>query len=78
MDNFGKDIALVWSYAGLLLLGAALGAWPIMIALGNVHHDVTTACPALGFWSTLTITWAIGVLSTRLWAPLTAARHTKS
>ena len=34
---------------GAIAIFAALTAWVVMLALGALHHDVSTDVPALGF-----------------------------
>lgn len=60
MELLGRAVAAVLAFAGLVLLGAALSAWPIMLALGAAHHEISSKIPALGFWPTLIIGWGVG------------------
>lgn len=37
-------------------------AWPLMLFLGAVHHDVTAAVPALGYWQTVLVKYTVALL----------------
>jgi hypothetical protein len=48
----------------LFVLGvpsALVSALPVMLALGVLHHDVTTAVPALGYWAVVVLLWGLAV-----------------
>lgn len=49
----------------MVAFGALTGAWPIMIALGILHHEVHQAIPPLGFWPVMGISWGLGALLTK-------------
>ena len=39
-----------------------LWAWPLMLLIGAVHHDVFAAVPALGYWQTVLVKYTLGLL----------------
>ena len=48
--------------SGLL---AMLQGWIVMLGLGVLHQDIPTV-PAIGFWGTVAVTWAWGIIWMRL------------
>jgi uncharacterized membrane protein YjjB (DUF3815 family) len=72
-----KDFLLgVFAVPFLLFFSAAMSAWPLMLGLGVTHHAITAGCPALGFWATLALSWALSVLVGKL-RPMTLKRGAK-
>lgn len=69
-----KDLLIVaLSMPFIVFFAAVTSAWPLMLGLGVVHSTITARCPALGFWATLALSWALGVLIAKF-RPTTAKR----
>lgn len=66
MKELGEAVGAVTGFAAVIFASAALGAWPVMLALGNLHNDVSNRVPALGLWSVLAINWGLGVVATTI------------
>lgn len=50
-DKAGRLIGLLIAQALLW----PLGGWALMLLLGILHHEVSSAIPALGFWINLAL-----------------------
>lgn len=58
-----KDLVIVVLAAPFVLFFAAvMSALPLMLGLGVAHAELTPRIPALGFWATLVLSWALGTL----------------
>lgn len=44
-------------------VGSAIAAYPVMLALGVIHHDITRHCPPLGFLAVFVLCWALDMLA---------------
>jgi len=64
-----KALAGMVRAVGFLILFIALAApaallvgFPVMLALGVLHNDFSSAVPALGYWATVLVVWGSGAL----------------
>jgi hypothetical protein len=54
----GAGVAVV--FVALCMPAAMLTSFPVKLALGVLHNDVSRAVPALGFWAVVFLLWGGG------------------
>jgi len=55
----GLTLLRRWGSTAVVVGFTFLQAYGVMLALGVLRHDVNPATPALGFWATWTVLWAV-------------------
>lgn len=63
---FWRGIGAAVATPLLIVSGAIMGSWPVMIGLGIWHHEIDPRVPALGFWPVLGISWGFGALVSKV------------
>jgi hypothetical protein len=63
---FWRGIGAAVATPLLIVSGAVMGSWPIMIALGIWHLEIDSRVPALGFWPVLGLSWGLGALVSKV------------
>jgi hypothetical protein len=59
LDEKGRALGKRWGATAVVVGFTFLQAYGVMLALGVLRHDVNPATPALGFWATWTVLWAV-------------------